>query len=150
MKMPKPTDDDRNYFRSLIPDDPEVEIKPMFGNLAAFANGQMFAGLLGASVGLRLDEPAYGELSAVAGAGGFGPGEKPMTGYVGLPAAWRDTPAMRAGAVWAVDANGHFSRPGPRLVDGLETLAAILHPELFRDRPDPRRAARVGGLSDEG
>jgi TfoX/Sxy family transcriptional regulator of competence genes len=58
MKMPKPTDDDRNYFRSLIPDDPEVEIKPMFGNLAAFANGQMFAGLLGASVGLRLDEPA--------------------------------------------------------------------------------------------
>jgi len=92
MKMPKPTDDDRNYFRSLIPDDPEVEIKPMFGNLAAFANGQMFASLLGASVGLRLDEPAYSELSAVAGAGGFGPGEKPMNGYVSLPAVWRDTP----------------------------------------------------------
>ena len=48
MKMPKPTDDDRNYFRSLMPDDPEVEIKPMFGNLGAFANGQMFASLLGA------------------------------------------------------------------------------------------------------
>jgi TfoX/Sxy family transcriptional regulator of competence genes len=94
MKMPKPTDDDRNYFRSLIPDDPEVEIKPMFGNLAAFANGQMFASLLGASVGLRLDEPAYGELSAVAGAGGFGPGEKPMNGYVSLPAAWRDDPGQ--------------------------------------------------------
>jgi len=94
MKMPKPTDDDRDYFRSLIPDDPEVEIKPMFGNLAAFANGQMFAGLLGASVGLRLDEPAYGELSAVAGAGGFGPGEKPMNGYVSLPAAWRDDPGQ--------------------------------------------------------
>ncbi len=93
MKMPKPTDDDRNYFRSLIPDSPEVEIKPMFGNLAAFAHGQMFAGLLGASVGLRLDDPARTELSAIDGAGGFGPGEKPMNGYVSLPAAWRDDPA---------------------------------------------------------
>jgi iron complex transport system substrate-binding protein len=34
-------------------------------------------------------------------------------------------------SVWAVDANGLFSRPGPRLVDGVETLAAILHPALF-------------------
>ncbi|CAM3592704.1 cobalamin-binding protein [Nocardioides zeicaulis] len=31
--------------------------------------------------------------------------------------------------VWAVDADGHFARPGPRLVDGVEALAALLHPE---------------------
>jgi iron complex transport system substrate-binding protein len=31
--------------------------------------------------------------------------------------------------VWAVDADGEFARPGPRLVDGVEALAAILHPE---------------------
>lgn len=31
--------------------------------------------------------------------------------------------------VWAVDANASFARPGPRLVDGVETLAAILHPK---------------------
>jgi iron complex transport system substrate-binding protein len=31
-------------------------------------------------------------------------------------------------AVWAVDANASFARPGPRLVDGVEALAAILHP----------------------
>lgn len=31
--------------------------------------------------------------------------------------------------VWAVDADGQFARPGPRLVDGVEVLAAILHPE---------------------
>jgi len=31
--------------------------------------------------------------------------------------------------VWAVDADGHFARPGPRLVDGVEVLAEILHPE---------------------
>jgi iron complex transport system substrate-binding protein len=32
-------------------------------------------------------------------------------------------------AVYGVDASGHFSRPGPRLVDGVETLAQILHPD---------------------
>jgi iron complex transport system substrate-binding protein len=33
--------------------------------------------------------------------------------------------------VWAVDANASFARPGPRLVDGVEALAGILHPEAF-------------------
>jgi hypothetical protein len=35
------------FFRSLIPDDPAVEIKPMFGKLGAFAGGNMSAGLFG-------------------------------------------------------------------------------------------------------
>ena len=33
MEIPKPSEDDKQFFRSLIADDPEVEIKPMFGNL---------------------------------------------------------------------------------------------------------------------
>ncbi len=33
--------------------------------------------------------------------------------------------------VWAVDANASFARPGPRLVDGVEALAAILHPDVL-------------------
>lgn len=33
--------------------------------------------------------------------------------------------------IWALDANGIVSRPGPRLVDGIETMAAAMHPELF-------------------
>jgi iron complex transport system substrate-binding protein len=33
--------------------------------------------------------------------------------------------------IWAVDANALLSRPGPRLIDGVETLAAIFHPALF-------------------
>jgi iron complex transport system substrate-binding protein len=41
---------------------------------------------------------------------------------------WRGLRAVRAGRVAAVDANGCFSRPGPRLVDGIERLAALLHP----------------------
>jgi iron complex transport system substrate-binding protein len=40
-------------------------------------------------------------------------------------------PAVKAGAVYVTDGNAYFSRPGPRLVDSLEILAEILHPELF-------------------
>jgi iron complex transport system substrate-binding protein len=45
--------------------------------------------------------------------------------------------ALGAGEVVAVDAAGYFSRPGPRIVEGLELLAHILHPELFPDAPGP-------------
>jgi iron complex transport system substrate-binding protein len=44
--------------------------------------------------------------------------------------------------VWAVDANASFARPGPRLVDGVEALAAILHPDTLGP-PDPQYAAQV-------
>lgn len=55
------------------------------------------------------------------------------------------TPAGARGAVFAVDSSSYFSRPGPRLVDGLETLAWILHPDIFPEPPDGRveRVARV-------
>ena len=46
-------------------------------------------------------------------------------------AEWAELPAVQAGNVWAVNANSYFSRPGPRLVDGLEMLAEMFHPELF-------------------
>lgn len=44
------------------------------------------------------------------------------------------TPARQESRVFAVDANATFSRPGPRLADGVELLAHLLHPEEF---PDP-------------
>jgi iron complex transport system substrate-binding protein len=43
--------------------------------------------------------------------------------------------ASGARRVVAVDGGAYFSRPGPRLVDGLELLAHILHPDLFPDAP---------------
>lgn len=43
--------------------------------------------------------------------------------------------SIGAGQVVAVDANAYFSRPGPRLVDGLELLASILHPEAVPEAP---------------
>ena len=39
---------------------------------------------------------------------------------------WRALPAVACGAVWALDANAWFSRPGPRLIDGIEAIRAIL------------------------
>ena len=48
---------------------------------------------------------------------------------------WGEVPAVRSGRVYATDASSYFSRPGPRLAEGLEILAHFLHPEMF-PRPD--------------
>jgi iron complex transport system substrate-binding protein len=44
-------------------------------------------------------------------------------------AEYGETPAARSGRVVALDGSAYFSRPGPRLVDGVEILASLLHPE---------------------
>jgi TfoX/Sxy family transcriptional regulator of competence genes len=69
MQVPKPTEEDKEYFRSLVPDRPGVEVKPMFGNLGAFVNGNMFLGLFGTDVGVKLPDSDREELMAEEGAG---------------------------------------------------------------------------------
>jgi iron complex transport system substrate-binding protein len=44
---------------------------------------------------------------------------------------WQDLTAVRDNRVYAVDANSYFARPGPRVVDGGELLAHLLHPDTF-------------------
>jgi iron complex transport system substrate-binding protein len=51
-----------------------------------------------------------------------------------FPEAWNDIPAVRNSHIYAVDANGYFSRPGPRLVTGIEALAKVLRPEIAVSR----------------
>ena len=57
-------------------------------------------------------------------------------------------PAARRGEIYVVDASAYFARPGPRIVDSLEILAGILHPEEFPEfisrGPDDPRVVRVG------
>ena len=84
--MPRPTDDDRRRFDALVPADERVEVKPMFGQLAAFVNGNMFLALFGSDVGVKLPEDEAAALRA-AGGGPFGPEGRPMGGYVTLPPA---------------------------------------------------------------
>ncbi|HMK11496.1 MAG TPA: TfoX/Sxy family protein [Acidimicrobiales bacterium] len=88
MQIPKPTDADKERFASFAPTAAGVEVKPMFGNLGAFVNGNMFMGLFGADIGVKLPEKERAKLLAQPGAGPFGPAERPMGGYVTLPGDW--------------------------------------------------------------
>jgi TfoX/Sxy family transcriptional regulator of competence genes len=104
MQVPKPSEADKALFRSIVPDDPRVEVKAMFGNLGAFANGNMFMGLFGSEIGVKLSPADAATLLELDGAGPFGPAERPMGGYVSLPASFRGTPEA---AGWIARALGH-------------------------------------------
>lgn len=82
--------------------------------------------------GLKSPEVQWGEIS------GLGPDvviAMPCGWYVDESRAqaiehWDRIAALGAGRVYAVDAASTFSRPGPRLVDGVELLGHVLHPDL--------------------
>jgi iron complex transport system substrate-binding protein len=48
-----------------------------------------------------------------------------------------ELPAIQRGHLIALDGSSYFSRPGPRVVDGIEMLAEIFDPEAFRDISPP-------------
>jgi iron complex transport system substrate-binding protein len=56
---------------------------------------------------------------------------------------WDDLPAVRTGDVFLVDGSAYFSRPGPRLVDSLEILARLVHPECFPETTLPAGVERA-------
>lgn len=55
------------------------------------------------------------------------------------PREWQDMPAVRNNQVFYLDANSYFSRPGPRLITGLEILAKLFHPGIAVS-PEAERA----------
>jgi iron complex transport system substrate-binding protein len=56
----------------------------------------------------------------------------------------RELPALKSGRVYATDGSAYFSRPGPRIVESLEILAHLIHPELF---PPPPLASAFAPLN---
>jgi TfoX/Sxy family transcriptional regulator of competence genes len=114
MTMPKATEEDRERFRTLVPDSAGVEVKPMFGNLGAFVHGNMFMGLFGSDVGLKLPDDERDELLAKPGAGPFGPAGRPMGGYVTVPADW----AAEDVRPWAEAALAHVAALPPKKPKG--------------------------------
>jgi iron complex transport system substrate-binding protein len=50
-------------------------------------------------------------------------------------------PAVREGRVWVADGNSFFNRPGPRIADSAEILAACVHPHLFEDLAERHRGS---------
>ncbi len=60
-------------------------------------------------------------------------------------AGWGELPAVRDNRVFVTNASAYYSRSGPRLVDGLEMLAEMLHPELFTGMVPLDGAMRLQG-----
>jgi iron complex transport system substrate-binding protein len=56
---------------------------------------------------------------------------------------WNDLPAVKADNVYALNGSAYFSRPGPRLVNGLEILAHIIHPQQITESLSPSAATRL-------
>jgi TfoX/Sxy family transcriptional regulator of competence genes len=100
-RSPKSDASARDAFRPLVPDDPRVAVRPMFGSVAAFADGQMFMGLFADELFVRLAEADRQELMAAGG----GPLEpmpgKPMREYVAI-SDWQAEPEMVRG--WGLKA----------------------------------------------
>jgi TfoX/Sxy family transcriptional regulator of competence genes len=92
-KMPKSDDATKVFFESVVPEHPDVRTRPMFGQLAAFVNGNMFMGSFGSDIFVRLPEEDRAAVTK-AGGGPFSPMKgRPMGEYVVLPSAWRTRPA---------------------------------------------------------
>ena len=87
--MPKPSEEAKAAFTELVPGGPTVTLRPMFGNLAAFVNGNMFAGLFGENLFVRLPPEESAKVKSQGGRDFEPMAGRAMTGYVVLPSGWR-------------------------------------------------------------
>src|SRR5215831_8263273 len=60
-----------------------------------------------------------------------------------LPGQWNAIPAVRNNQVYALEANSYFSRPGPRLVTGMEILAKVIQPSVSVSREAEKAIVRI-------
>ena len=100
MPFPRPDETSKAFFESILPDDPRIQVRPMFGNFAAFVNGNMFVGLFGSDVFVRLSEADRALLLQEEGTSI----PEPMPGrlmkeYVTIPTAWRQESDRASGWV---------------------------------------------------
>jgi TfoX/Sxy family transcriptional regulator of competence genes len=89
IKFPKPSEEAKAAFTKLVPDEPAVKLKPMFGQVSAFVNGNMFCFLWGDDLLVRLPDS---DVAALKKQGGKDfspmPGRTGMAGYVTVPGGW--------------------------------------------------------------
>lgn len=91
--MPKPSEQAKAAFTKLVPGEPAVTVRPMFGNLAAFVNGNMFAGLFGEDLFVRLSDDQSAPIRKLGGRDFEPVPGHAMKGYVMVPSTWRVKPA---------------------------------------------------------
>ena len=102
MKMPKPSEEAKAAFSRVVPDDPSITLKPMFGNLAAFVNGNMFSGLFGEDLFVRLPDDEAAQVKRQGGRPFEPMPGHAMSGYVMVSATWQKKPD--SARVWVVRA----------------------------------------------
>ena len=101
--MPKPSEQAKSAFQKLVPPDPNVTTRPMFGNLAGFVNGNMFCGLFGEDLFVRVSDEDQAKVRKQGGRAFEPMPGRAMTGYVVVPTGWQKKPdATRAWIVTAL------------------------------------------------
>jgi TfoX/Sxy family transcriptional regulator of competence genes len=98
LKIPRPDKESVDLFQSLVPKDDQVTVRPMFGNISAFVNGNMFFGVFGSDLFVRLSSEDQLDLLKNKGSAMLEPMKgKPMKDYIVLPRIWRAKPeALRS------------------------------------------------------
>jgi TfoX/Sxy family transcriptional regulator of competence genes len=90
--MPKPSEQAKAAFLKLVPPDPAVTTRPMFGNLSGFVNGNMFCGLFGEDLFVRVSDDDQVRVRKQGGRAFEPMPGRAMTGYVVVPAGWQKKP----------------------------------------------------------
>ncbi len=89
MKLPRLDPETRRVYEAALPPDPRIRTRSMFGGLGSFVNGNMFAGVLGQRIFLRLPEAHRVSLLKEPGGGPFEPIQgHAMPGYAVVPEPW--------------------------------------------------------------
>jgi TfoX/Sxy family transcriptional regulator of competence genes len=93
LDLPRPSEAAKRFFKTVVPTGSTVTVRPMFGNDAAFTNGNMFMGLFGEDLFVHLPQTEGLELLNNKGARHFEPMKgRPMKGYFVVPREWRSEP----------------------------------------------------------
>jgi TfoX/Sxy family transcriptional regulator of competence genes len=111
--MPKPSEQAKAAFTNLVPGEPQVTMRPMFGNLAAFVKGNMFAGLFGEDLFVRLSEADSASIRKQGGRDFEVMPGRAMRGYVTVPSTWRNKPVDAKG--WIKSALEHTRQMPPKV-----------------------------------
>jgi TfoX/Sxy family transcriptional regulator of competence genes len=119
--MPKPSEQAKAAFTKLVNDEPAVTMRPMFGNLSAFVNGNMFAGLFGEDLFVRLPDAQSAPIRKQGGRDFEPMPGHAMKGYVTVPSTWRNQAA--ASKAW-IAASLAFARGLPPKVPAGKKAAA--------------------------
>ena len=122
MTMPKPSEQSKVAFQKLVPPDPAVSTRPMFGNLSAFVNGNMFCGLFGEDLFVRVSDEDQAKLRKQGGKAFEPMPGRAMSGYVVVPAGWQKKPdATRS---WIVSALSWSKALPPKAGKGAKAAKA--------------------------